>query len=217
MPVPILFITIVAFTIWLNIMLLRGKKNDTMATDLDNLLNEEQKANLTRRKPVPQEVFFTPCLEGLPFRDYGIYPPARPDPPAKRAQKAVRDCAAKEMIRFETERSNIDLKKEFGAANLELIIRGESNYEAFIRALTDWSEALLTEGAAEDAQKVLESALRNGSDLSRNYYALTEIYTQNKDAGNLRLLLARLESGGPGANREKLIEKINAALERKDR
>lgn len=153
-----------------------GKKYNADKKRFDSFLQREMEANYTRKKEIEADYFYTADLSGLPFHDY----PAEKTKLIK-TQQSVKTQAGKKMLHFDQKKTNLELKLGYGIANLDNIIMYEENYNAYIRALTNWAEELLADQNLDDAVSVLEESVRLGSELSKSYSMLAKAYTIRDD------------------------------------
>ncbi len=151
-----LLVLTIAVIIWLNVRLIinsRGYKKDFY-----KFIEDERTANMARKKDIPAEFFIKPDVSRLPVKNY-----AQQSRLASKQEAALKS-ANNTMIKFNTPKTNREIKLEFGLANLDNVINYEENYQQYIRKLTDWAEQLILEGYIEDGQKVLLEAIEFGAD-----------------------------------------------------
>ena len=139
-------------------------------------LEEEQAANLARKREIDPELFFYANLNNLP-------PVPESDP------HRVLRTSRRTMIRFEVPESNVDLKKRYGVAQLDSITLYEENFHDFLKSLGVWAQALHDEGNARDALLVLEYAIELGSEFRGTYKLAADIFAYERDAYALEQLL----------------------------
>lgn len=160
----------------------RGRQN---ARTLDRYLAAERTANLARKKTIAPEYFYIPDMRGYPISDAA----GPDDADVAKKQAAVLKQSKLKMLNFSPPKSNLDIKTEFGYANLELIAGYEENWHRFFTALIDWAEALLHAGRLTEAEKILENAVNDGCDLTKAFIILADVYYNKKDKANLNALL----------------------------
>ena len=149
---------------------------------------EEEHRTYVPQKPLEPELLFVPDVSLLPVRDYTEAEQAALKAPAHQ-QKVVQQTA-QQMVRFKEPLTNRELKARYGTAQLEDIARCEENYVRLMHMLAAWAEALLKEDEEDAAVRVLEAGVAYGSDVSRMFAMLAEIYTARSDAGGLHGLRA---------------------------
>ena len=181
----------------------QGRQNTEDMLDLDNT------ANLARNKDIGEEFFYQVDLAALPIAEYTEEEMKKPHP-AYIWQKKVVDMAAKKMLRFDRQYTNVELKQMYGPSNLEFVARYEENFTNFIHAMRHWAEALTAQGATEDAMTVLEASVQAGSELSQSYTLLADIYAGKGNTSALHKLRQTLETTNmPGrAIAQKHIDKL---------
>ena len=153
------------------------------------MLNEDHLANSVRTKEIEQSRFFVPDLSKLPVRKFADGQEGSVT--AQRQAKAV-ELGGKKMLHI-TGMSNVDLKKAFGAAQLDAIANYEENFSKYMHAMRFWAEALITAGKTAEAQQVLEASVTAGSELSQTYTLLADIYAQAGDFDSLTKLRDSLQ------------------------
>jgi len=175
-------IIIGGFSVFAIVMVLINSKTHRTRQDklLRRFLDEEAAANSVRKKEIPQELFYTP--------DLSIFPPVGEDDPFQ-----VTRCAKRVMLRFEKFMSNLELKKLYGVAQMDLIAQYEENFNAYLKALTKWAEALAQEGSP-DAIKILEYVISRGGEYRDTYRTAADIYAKNGEQEKLDELITQAEN-----------------------
>lgn len=189
-------IVVLYIVLWLNYLMKKGSKGYKF--EFNRFLELERKANSSRKKEINPECFITPDTKHLPVTDYS-------DSPKYKSVKKKQEIALKKstltMIKFAEPKSNIDLKFEFGIANLDKIIMYEENFQEYIRALNNWAEALVELALYKEAEIILEEAVALGSELSKSYTLLGDIYAEHNDTQKLSALYDKLsEDEGLNSN-----------------
>ena len=126
-------------------------------------IQAEHESNFTRRKELPDELFFVPDASELPP------PPPNGDGRLVWIYKRITDLCGERMIKADESLSNIELKKMYGAANLDVIIGYEENYATFIRYLNEYAEKLIKAESFAEARKTMDICISAGSDVSRSF------------------------------------------------
>ena len=139
-------------------------------------LEEEQAANLARRREIEPELFFYADLSKLPPID-------------ERDQFKVLRTSKRKMIRFTEPKSNIDLKLNYGPSQLDSIALYEENFHDFLKSLGEWAAALAADGLTDDALQVLEYAINHGTEFRAAYKLAADIYAYEQDRAALEYLL----------------------------
>ena len=159
--------------IWFAIMMAYSNRNRRKA--LDNLLEQEIKANAARRKDIDPAFFFTPDMNALP--------PFAPGD--KQAEKAAA-FASNTMLRLPYAMTNTELKLAYGPGQLENIAQYEENYQYFIRLLIEWAEGLIEKDNKKDALRILEYTIDMGSEYRKSYILAADLYTDDEKINELR-------------------------------
>lgn len=193
------------------IHILSKRARKKMEARSEAFLKREMEANTTRKKEIEPELFFTPDTSGLPFREY-----AENEKSLTRRQNNVKKYASKKMLRFKQPYNNTELKLRYGIANLENIIQYESNANAYIYALIEWSQALLDSPYHDDAETILQESIRLGSDYSKSYLLLISFYKEKKDYESIRVLRNIIDNQyvfGDNITKMKIVSTIDNALD----
>lgn len=191
---PVLFIPFLIFGLIFSFKVKRAGKNKT--EDLEEMLRKEHEAAFVRNKPIDESLFLIPDISRLHIWDEEYIKSRISDftPEEKRAlklQEVVLYNTKRKMLHFKGE-SNIDLKLRFGAANLENIIQYESTYQTYLESLFEWGKSLVEAGHHDNAISCLEEAISFGSDLSRNFTLLADLYAMKKNTEQLQILKKRV-------------------------
>ena len=139
-------------------------------------LEEEQAANMARKREIEPELFFYANLEDLPRV------------PESDPHKVLR-TSKRTMIRFDKPETNVELKKRYGVAQLESITLYEENFHDFLKSLGEWALALHDEGNINGALQVLEYAIVHGSEFRGTYRLAADIYAYERDVWAMERLL----------------------------
>jgi len=131
-------------------------------------LEEEEAANAVRKRDIDPELFYTADLSALPQIAAG-------DP------HQVERSAKRTMIRFEEPISNLELKKQYGLSQMDIIAQYEENFIEYLKALTNWAEELVKENNPADAITILETAISLGAEFRNTYKLAADIYAANID------------------------------------
>jgi len=171
---------------------LRYRHNKTSRGRYENLeaFNaSEMESNFIRKKDIDPEYFVQADLARLPFTE-----PCTGGDPFRRLQENVKNAAGKKMLRLPRAMDNREVKLAFGTAHLELVTQYEENYHRFMIALLKWGEALLAAGERSGGEAVLKESVRLGSEFSKTYALLANLYIQNGEHEKLEQLHSRAAS-----------------------
>ncbi len=181
--IPILFICFLIFLLWFR---QKNRQNSAEAENADTQFwNREQESNFIRKKDITNLPLIQVPLEQLPFG-------ASESDAVLDIEQAVRKDAEKKMINL-SDKSNTDLKMEYGTANLEILSAYDANATVFLRHINRWGTLLFEEGDFDNAKTVLEYGISIGTDISANYINLAKIYASE---GNISGIQRLLDSAG---------------------
>ena len=90
--------------------------------------------------------------------------------------------------------SNTDLKLEYGTANITILSDFDFNYTNLVTALQKLAELLHEGGDDAHAIEVLEFAISTGTDVSKSYYLLADLYKTCGTPEKIELLIRRAET-----------------------
>ncbi|MGN0370147.1 MAG: hypothetical protein ACI4EW_06335 [Butyrivibrio sp.] len=129
---------------------------------------KENAANNVRRKDITFLNYIEIPLDSLPFIDTD-------DEELLSYHKIIRSLSDKRILNL-TGISNTDLKLEYGPANLPDLSAYDDNYTTLVNTLAKWGARLIALNKQTEAVTVLEYGITIGTDVSRNYYLLADIY-----------------------------------------
>lgn len=208
---PFVFFAYIVFMIYYFIQR-SGKKHKKT---VDDFWETEHKANQAAKQNIPDEMFYTPDISGLPFKEYEVN---EENKKLIRLQNDVINKSNKKMLQFEEKLSNTELKFQYGAANIQNIVIYEQNYENFIRALNSWSKELLMLEQIDASEKISEYTLSLRPLIFDTYAILIDIYIEKSDKNKLILLRGRINDmkiiREDEFLRNKIEEAIQSALEK---
>lgn len=90
--------------------------------------------------------------------------------------------------------TNTDLKLEYGTANITILSEYDFNYTNLVTALQKLAELLHDGGDDAHAIEVLEFAVSTGTDVSKSYYLLADLYKACDTPEKIELLIRRAET-----------------------
>lgn len=162
------------------------KKNTREQSDAQSRFwDRENQANQTRRQDISGLPYLTIPLEKFPIGNFD-------SDPVKKAEKKLLALSERKILNLGGQ-TNTDLKLLYGAANLPLLSEYDTNYTELCRTLVAYAEALLALSRGAEAQTVLEYGISCGSDLSRNYLLLAELYLEQGDSAAVGRLISTAE------------------------
>lgn len=193
------------FVIFLSILsILRHKSSHAQDDAEARFWQKELEANHTRKKDLSGLPYINIPLDDFPIGKYE-------NNELKIYEQKINSLAQQKIVNLGTQ-TNTDLKITYGTANLEILTQYEQNFTMLCQTLVSYAKCLITLGFSEDAQSVLEYGISIGSDLSRNYLMLAELYRSNGKTEQIQTLLGKAEQLDSLMKRS-ITEKLQAMLE----
>lgn len=180
-----LFSSFTIFCIIFSIALYRTKR---IEQNLDqDFWQREQKANFTRKKSLDNLNYITIPEEILQMK---------PDCMTSEIENCLRDLndlSAFKIVNF-TGYTNTDLKLEYGTANINILSDYDFHYTNLVTLLQKLAELL--HDVLEDALaiKTLEFAVSTGTDVSKSYYLLAQLYQEAGKSEKIEELIAQAQN-----------------------
>ncbi|MCL2388566.1 MAG: hypothetical protein FWC89_13625 [Defluviitaleaceae bacterium] len=157
-------------------VLMNGRSHRRKQEEMNRrFLEEEEAANAVRKKDIDADLYYTANLSALPQLP-------NPDP------HQVERCANRTMIRFAEPISNLELKKQYGLAQMDVIAQYEENFTEYLKSLTKWAMDI-AENQQEDALKIVEEVVTLGGEFRDTYRLAADIYVAKNDHDGLNTLL----------------------------
>ena len=176
------------------------KRMDKVRQNTQDMIDADDAANSARHRDIGEEFFYTASLSTLPVAQYSDEDMKKPVATYMWQMKVVK-AAEKQMLHFDKQYSNVELKQMFGTSNLDNVAKYEENFSNFIHAMRYWAEALIAADKHKEAQKVLEESVKAGSELSQSYTLLADIYHRSNNLHALKQLLSTAQASAmPGKN-----------------
>jgi hypothetical protein len=132
----------------------------------------EQRANFTRKKPLDNLDYIT-----IPDSILSMTP-ATPTEEISQYLKDLNDMSTEKIVNL-TGYTNTDLKLEYGTANITILSDYDVHYTNLVTLLQKLAELLHENGEKRLAIEVLEFAVDTGTDVSKSYYLLADLYKEN--------------------------------------
>lgn len=148
--------------------------------------DKEAKANFIRKKSLDDLPYVTIPESILSME------PASSNETIQSCLMSLQDLSNKKIVNL-TGISNTDLKLKYGTANITILSEYDSNYTNLVTTLQKLAEALVEEGESALAMQVLEFAVSTGSDVSKTYYLLSDLYQEAGTPEKCSYLLQRAE------------------------
>lgn len=173
-----LFLFVMAVMLFAWVIQHNVKKNK--GNDKENIsayLKRDADANFTRRKDISNLPYIQIPYNRLPLditlKDTNM------QSKIEDYQKNIREMSDKKMLNL-SGMSNIELKENYGLANLELLTIYEGNYNNYIRTLSLYANSIYDEFPAE-AVSICEYCLEIGTDISTTYTLLGSHYLSHNN------------------------------------
>ncbi len=144
----------------------------------------ERAANSVRRKSLDSLNYISIPLERLPMNVLSN------DPKVAEYQELVKNLATQPIVNL-TGYSNTDLKLEYGTANITCLSEYDQNYTVLVRTLQQWADILYDADYVWEARTIMEFAISTGTDISRTYYKLADIYSSRGDNFQIEELIEK--------------------------
>lgn len=161
----------------------RKKSTRRQETLEEDFWNRENEANHTRRQDISGLPYITIPLEKFTMDNCD-------SSELNNLQTALTELSTKKILNLGGQ-TNTDLKLKYGAANLDELSEYDQNFSSLCAVLVSYAECLAKLGYLEQAQSVLEFGISCGSDHSRNYRMLADIYAGQNQSEKLQELLAK--------------------------
>lgn len=129
----------------------------------------ERKANFTRKKSLDSLNYIT-----IPEKILHMQPASMTDE-ISGCLSELRDLSDSKIVNL-TGFSNTDLKLEYGTANISILSDYDFHYTKLVTVLQKLAERLHADADDAHAVEVLEFAVSTGTDVSKSYYLLAELY-----------------------------------------
>ena len=154
------------------------KTKNTSQLDWKKNLEKEHELQFVRTKTLPEELFLK-----NDFKDYPVVSNSK-------CQEVYLKLLAyaKLPIVYLGKKSNIELKEQFGAKGLEMLIDYERNYFNFMDISYEYGNILYDQGFITEAKKVLELSMVHGCASSKSFLLLGQIYRLHNEAHALEQL-----------------------------
>lgn len=131
----------------------------------------EQKANFTRKKSLDSLNYITIPKEILSMQTHVM------TDEINSVLLELKDLSACKIVNL-TGLTNTDLKLEYGTANINILSDYDFHYTNLVTLLQKLGELLHENSDDANAMKVLEFAVSTGSDVSKTYYLLAQLYRE---------------------------------------
>lgn len=158
------------------------RKNSKLAEEESQKFWErESMANLTESKDISHLNYVDVPFSKLPF-----------DPNASgeflAVQKELERLKERKFVNL-TGYTNTDLKLAYGRANLDLLSSYDQNFTLLTRTLHKWGVLLYEAERFSEAELVLQTSVLCGTDVSKTYITLAEIYAKTQRPKQIEALI----------------------------
>ena len=147
----------------------------------------EHAANSVRRKSLDSLNYIKIPLDKLPMDILSE------DSRVAEYQSIIQTLATQPVVNL-TGFSNTDLKLEYGTANITPLTEYDQNYTVLVRTLQQWADVLCEAEYVYEARILMEFAVSTGTDISRTYYKLADIYASRGEFSQIEDLIIKAEA-----------------------
>ena len=180
---PTVFILPLLVVLWIAYERRRTDRIRREATE--QFWEKEQRANLTRKKDLSALDYIEIPVDTLPFPETG-------KEEITDLQKLLLHLSGQKIVNF-TGLSNTELKLQYGAPNLNLLMEYDKNYLELVRTLYRYGKHLYDLGLTKEAKTILEYGLSIKTDVSANYTLLAEIYKEENAKERIDFVISEAE------------------------
>ena len=149
--------------------------------------DREYRANFTRKKPLDDLNYIT-----IPEHLLSMKPDLMTDELAE-CLSELQDLSDAKIVNL-TGYTNTDLKLKYGTANITILSDCDFHYTNLVKLLQKLAELL--HDSLEDALaiEVLEFAVSTGTDISKSYYLLAQLYKETGTAEKISSLIRQAQT-----------------------
>ena len=149
--------------------------------------DREYRANFTRKKPLDDLNYIT-----IPEHLLSMKPDLMTDELAE-CLSELQDLSDAKIVNL-TGYTNTDLKLKYGTANITILSDCDFHYTNLVKLLQKLAELL--HDSLEDALaiEVLEFAVSTGTDISKSYYLLAQLYTETGTPEKISSLIRQAQT-----------------------
>lgn len=166
------FIIITSFLVFSIVFFFALKRTNRIEAERENEFWErEKRANFTRRKSLDGLNYITIPEELLNMK------PVAATEALNASIKDLNDLSEYQIVNL-TGYTNTDLKLEYGTANITILTEFDLHYTNLVTLLQKLAQQLHESGNDALAISTLEFAVSTGTDVSKSYYLLADLYTE---------------------------------------
>ena len=181
--IPTFFIITMLLVLWVHYQKARTDRSQKATSEA--FWEKERLANTTRKKDISNLDFITVPVNQLPF-------PETNQEEVADIQKHILALASGKIVNF-TGISNTDLKLQYGAPNLDILMEYDKNYLELVRSLYRYGKLLYDSDLKDEAAAVLEYAMSIKTDVSANYTLLATIYKEKNEIDRINFVISCAE------------------------
>lgn len=148
--------------------------------------DKERKSNFVRKKSLDNLNYIT-----IP-EDLITMQPHNPSAQTLSYLQDLKDMSSLKIVNL-TGISNTDLKLFYGTANITVLSEYDGHYTQMVTILQKLAESLAASEDRELAIRVLEFSISTGSDVSKSYYLLSELYQEIGTPEKIPFLIQQAE------------------------
>lgn len=164
----------------------------------------ENRANFTRKKPLDNLNYITVPQDLLEMR------PAVMTAELSSLLSDLTDLSASKIVNF-TGYTNTDLKLEYGTANITILSEYDVHYTNLVTLLQKLAEKLHESGEDALAIRTLEFAVSTGTDVSKSYYLLADLYNESGASEKIHFLIQSAEKLN-SLSKDTIIHRLQASI-----
>lgn len=199
MEIIVNFGILIIFVFWLHYEMRKAARLSCKKSE--EYWNKERSANLTRKSDINGLDFITISLNCLPMSDFD-------DPTINSYRDKILNLSGKKIVNL-TGITNTELKLQYGAANINLLMEYDSNYTLLVSLLQKWGDRLYLKGYYTEAASVLEYAVNNHTDVKSTYILLAKIYNKQNSMEKINQLIEALPLSKV-IHKDKLAEELHS-------
>lgn len=179
------FASFIVLCLWVSHQVRKSRKIETQQKK--SFWELESEANSTRRKSLENLDYIKLPLEALPFDCL------TDNLHVQECLETLRALSEQKIVNF-TGQTNTELKLQYGAPNINLLMEYDQNYTLLARTLQQLAEELFRNGLIAEAKTVLTFAVSTKTDVSQSYFLLADIYSREGKPEKIKELITAAES-----------------------
>ena len=184
------FASCIMFCLWLAYQLKKSHKQADSETK--SFWDREAEANNTRRKSLDNLDYITIPLETFPM-GIGNLDTFKDNHRITEYIDVLHSLSTSKIVNF-TGFTNTELKLEYGAPNINLLMEYDQNYTLLARTLQSFAEELFKADFIAECKTVLEFAISTRTDVSQSYFLLADLYERGGQPEKIAELIQTAES-----------------------